>query len=277
MQEELGLNMYDYGARNYDPALGRWVNMDPLAEKYFDNSSYAYVINNPLIFIDPDGMEIKGVNKESANSFHQDINDVFKDSKFDAFKALVTRGKKNNDKKFDKIDLEKFKEATKDLRTEEKLLTEILVGAINSDKEFVIEYFDNENSSLSFEGEALVKQESEKLFGISTAENPIYNGASVIGLGSEGLSLKSEKGSHNYIHKNGKHLENNRSLTSFHEILGHGTAHAKGVTGNNNHYNAIRLENLTRRVLGIKTFRDGTNPFHNGGKVPSPEGEPIKL
>src|SRR5690606_31146250 len=57
-QDELGLGWYDYGARNYDPALGRWMNVDPLAEKYPSISSYAYVANNPIIYIDPDGKEI---------------------------------------------------------------------------------------------------------------------------------------------------------------------------------------------------------------------------
>lgn len=57
-QDELGLGWYDYGARNYDPALGRWMNVDPLAEKYQSISSYAYVANNPIIYIDPDGKEI---------------------------------------------------------------------------------------------------------------------------------------------------------------------------------------------------------------------------
>ena len=49
------LNTYDFGARNYDPALGRWMNIDPLAEDYYEWSPYNFVYNSPLKFIDPTG------------------------------------------------------------------------------------------------------------------------------------------------------------------------------------------------------------------------------
>ena len=50
-----GLNLYDYSARFYEPGIGRFSTMDPLAEKYYSISPYAYCANNPIKYIDLKG------------------------------------------------------------------------------------------------------------------------------------------------------------------------------------------------------------------------------
>lgn len=55
-QPELGLNWMDFHARNYMPDLGRWMNVDPLAEQAPDWTPYRYGFNNPIRYTDPTGM-----------------------------------------------------------------------------------------------------------------------------------------------------------------------------------------------------------------------------
>ncbi len=53
----VALDWYDYGARFYDPQIGRWTTPDPHADRYYQWSPFIYVYNNPVNAIDPDGRD----------------------------------------------------------------------------------------------------------------------------------------------------------------------------------------------------------------------------
>ncbi|MFC2131103.1 RHS repeat-associated core domain-containing protein [Bacteroidota bacterium] len=69
-------NSLDFGARVYDSRLGRWLSLDPLMSKYPDISPYNAMGNNPILCIDPEGMEIQGYDEDSETELKKDLDEV---------------------------------------------------------------------------------------------------------------------------------------------------------------------------------------------------------
>jgi len=82
-------NSLDFGARIYDSRLRRWLAVDPLQSKYPNQSPYNYCSNDPIVFIDPDGMEVIWHSSlRKIKGFDVIINAV---TETDAFKTVYNR------------------------------------------------------------------------------------------------------------------------------------------------------------------------------------------
>ena len=90
-----GLDWYDYGARHYDAVLGRWMCVDPLAEKYITTGGYVYTLNNPVKFIDVDGREWTQTTDKKGNtvitvSLNLSFNGDFSAAQMENYKNAIS-------------------------------------------------------------------------------------------------------------------------------------------------------------------------------------------
>ena len=109
-QDLFNLPYIDFGARMYDPFIGRWTTPDPLAEKYLKWSPYNYTLNNPIRYIDPFGLDVwihhttengengktlytAGMSYDGSDGFVRDmidiLNEIYNSGGRDMLNALI--------------------------------------------------------------------------------------------------------------------------------------------------------------------------------------------
>lgn len=267
--EETG--MYYYGARYYEPRLSLWMSTDPMEEKYPDYSTYIYAAQNPIAYSDPTGMEIRGVTKSDAEEFKSDVHLILGDSKFDNLRSLISL----KGKKYQQIPDAALADALDGVTCSEDEMAYIslLVNTINSKEVHSIEYLKDgeEVSSSGYSdinkylnsidpdskiGDAFRKREERS----DGSTRYYYDDATIQTLGGEGFNVPTSKGSHSFIRGVQDKL---KAVTSAHELLGHGLPSARKESPVHNNTNAIRTDNLVRRLLRLPQ-RDGSD--HAGGK-----------
>ncbi|MEO1416306.1 MAG: DUF6443 domain-containing protein [Bacteroidota bacterium] len=182
-QDELDWGVYDYGARMYDPVLGRWHGVDALADLQHSYSPFHYVLNNPLKLIDPDGLiwedpqEGEYLQRKVKNRIDQLARRKNRLEKIREKRIKKGKSTTNQEKAIDIIER----------RTEQLKITQDDIEAIRDDQDHV--YRLAEGTNLGYGRHGVWKDDYEviNIFG-SKDELHIHEIRHVA------LSLKSEKG-----------------------------------------------------------------------------------
>jgi len=166
--------------------------------------------------------------------------------------------------KFVKIDGEALSNALDgvSLSEDERAYVEMVTNTINSEDKHKVEYV-NYSDDVSLEGGSAISEhfKNNNLPSPLTPEGKM-KAATLSIFGGEGFNVPTKNGSHSVIISGVPNMNTERSVISGHEVFGHGIPSARRESNANNNTNAIRTDNLIRRILGLPQ-RDGRD--HAGG------------
>ena len=111
-QFRFGTPYIDYGARQYDPIIGRWFAQDPLSEKYYGISPYAFCAGNPVKYLDPDGRYFDDDNEKKARRYERKLER----KSFNLSKKAERLDKKGKDSRNVKERSKELKKSAQDIR-----------------------------------------------------------------------------------------------------------------------------------------------------------------
>lgn len=259
-----GLNYNDFTARRLNAVTCLWSTPDPLALDYSALSPYSSCAANPVRFIDPSGRKIQGVKQSDIEHFLNQVKIVLANQKFEPFlNALEISGKQLKISKT--ADIESIL-SNIEMTEDEKCFVSTLIETIKDKKKAKVEYVDDKEEP-SEEGKQNIL--ARETIPISTVNKIFvekrYGGALTVktnGNNSYSVMLMSVKdGETNFL-----------TYNTFHEVLGHGLSNLKGLKEKQNKENAIRMENLVRRIMGMDNQRREHN--HDGSIIESPTSLP---